>query len=363
MEPEPDPHTPVTPALSLGLKEQWTYVLLAGCLSMLYAELFSGASRIWFLDPWSLLVTFPLYMVHLLFFFNIALRTHKTSPVHLYLWGVLFGMYESWLTQVLWVGYQGAEGPMIGTLLGIGIGEFLALVFFWHPILSFVLPLIIFQLFVISQPSELPLAQRVLPSHIPFLAKTKSNQRYLVFLYVIGSVFIALNYEGNFIVVIAALGGTYSLIYLLFRKACTYTHFSVYSLRVKDTGMKIIVIYLLLLYTLLFVGFGYYGGRIPGYLPVITTIILYGVFSWIIHTYQPAAESAVPPRTQCIPLKDYKHLVYFNLLVASGMCFVFLAAPVLLMLAFLCFYGFMCIAGIYLFCKVLNMRTAQPAAG
>ena len=108
-------------------REQLVYFLLIGCLSMLYAELFSGASKLWFFNVWSLLVTFPLYMVHVIFFLNLAFKTHKTSVVHLYLWGILFGMYESWITQVLWIGYN-AEGPMIGTLAGIGVGEFLALV-------------------------------------------------------------------------------------------------------------------------------------------------------------------------------------------------------------------------------------------
>ena len=111
---------PDNPARST--KEQWLCFFLIGCLSMLYAELFSGASQLWFVNIWALLVTFPLYMVHVLFFFNVALYTQKTSPVHLYLWGVLFGMYESWITQVLWVGYQGTGGPMVQTVLGIGLG-------------------------------------------------------------------------------------------------------------------------------------------------------------------------------------------------------------------------------------------------
>lgn len=342
--------------------QQWGYFLLIGCLSMLYAELFSGASRLWIVDPWSLLVTFPLYMVHVLFFFNLALRMKKTSPVHLYLFGVLFGMYESWITQVLWVGYN-ANGPMVGTFLGIGIGEFFALIFFWHPILSFMLPILVFQLLILSTNSEPPLT-RILPSHVPFLVKTKSNQRYIYMIYVIGSAFMAFNYQGDLFLVLAALGSTYTFIYLLYRKARTYSHFSVYSLRVQGKGMKIMICYMIALYSIMFFGFGYYGGRIPGYVPIVTTIVLYILFGWIIKSSNPAAESVDIPVSlvnQCMNLKDYRQLAGFNVLAACGFSVVFCGLPSLLFVVFMFFYSAISVGGIYIFYKACRLRNEQTA--
>jgi hypothetical protein len=342
-----------------SLREKWVLFLLIGCLSMLYAELFSGASKIWFADPWSLLVTFPLYMVHVLFFFNLALYTHRTSPVHLYLWGILFGMYESWITQVLWVGYS-VEGPMVGAFLGIGIGEFLALVFFWHPILSFVLPILVFELLTLSKSSELP-STRVLPSHVPFLVKRKSNQRYLLFLYVVGSVFMAVNYQGNLFVAVAALGGTYGLIYIMYRKA-SRDHFSVYSLRIGNRGMGIIVVYMVALYVVMFVGYGYYGGRIPGLLPVVTTIGLYGIFGWIIFSSTPGTESVEIPLVlieKCMKASDYRRFVYFNVGLVVVFCLGFAVVSQLLMVVFLFFYMVLCGLGIYMFYKGIILRNKQ----
>ena len=338
-------------------KGQWLSFLLIGCLSMLYAELFSGASRIWFFNPWSLLVTFPLYMFHVLFFLNLALRTQKTSPVHLYLWGTLFAMYESWITQVLWVGYN-ADGPMIGTFLGIGIGEFPVLVFFWHPILSFVLPLFIFEVFVLSQPSDTPAHKRIIPSHIPFLVKTTSNMRYIWILYIVGSTFMALNYQGDIFTAVIALGGTYALIYLLY-KSCSRFKFSIYSLYLSDRGMKVVTAYMAALYTVMFIILGYYGGRIPGLLPIVTTIILYSVFVWIIISATPADESVLVPNTllnHCVTMSDYQKLVAANILLAVGFCFVYHALSGLMVIMFVGFYFSAWALGVYIFYRALRRR-------
>ncbi len=359
MEPEHENH--LIPSVPESPKGRWTCFLLIGCLSMLYAELFSGASQIWFFNFWSLTVTYPLYLIHVLFFLNVAFRTNKTSPVHLYLWGVLFGMYESWITQVLWVGYD-AGGPMIGTGLGIGIGEFLALVFFWHPILSFVLPVLVFEVLALSVPSDVPAEQRVFPSHVPFLVKTKSNQRYIWFLYVAGSLFIAFNYHGSIFHVLAALGGTYVLIYLLFWRARTRSDFSVHSLRVGKVGMGILVVYMAALYTLMFVGYGYFGERIPGLLPVVTTVILYAVFIWIVYSSTPSAESVKIPSQLTVAWftpSDYRILAIFNIFLASLLCLVVLAVPEFAMIVFLLFYFAMCVIGVYLFYRAIRKRNEQ----
>jgi len=251
---------------------------------------------------------------------------------------------------------------MVGSVLGIGIGEFLALIFFWHPILSFVLPVFIFELLALSKPSEIPSEQRILPSHVPFLVKVKSNQKYLWALYVVGSLFMAFNYQGNVLLVLGALGGTYILIYLLVIMARRYSSFSVYSLRIGNVGMTMIVIYLAVLYAFMFVGYGYSSGRIPGILPIATTIVIYSVLSWIIHTSRPAAESVeIPPllTANSMKLSDYKKFVYFNLLFASGLCLVILAAPHVMVIPFLCFYLLICVIGVYIFYKAVYSRNEQ----
>ena len=126
-------------------------ILLVGCLSMLCAEVFAGSSRIWVIDAWSLIVTFWLYLGHLLFFLNLAVMTKRTSVPQLYLWGVLFGLYEAVITKVLWSGYPGSDGPIMGLVGGIAILEFIVLCLFWHPLLAFMFPVLLYEALFLSK--------------------------------------------------------------------------------------------------------------------------------------------------------------------------------------------------------------------
>ena len=81
--------------------------LLIGFVVLICTEVFSGASvaqGLW--HPWTWVVTFWLYFAHFFLFTTLAVRTGRTSLASLYLWGVLFGLYESWITKVIWHGYE-----------------------------------------------------------------------------------------------------------------------------------------------------------------------------------------------------------------------------------------------------------------
>lgn len=328
---------------------------------MLYAELFSGASRLWFLNAWSLLITFPLYMVHVIFFFNLALRTDRTSPVHLYFWGMLFALYESWITQVLWVGYTAGQ-PILGTVCGIAVGEFLGLVLFWHPVMSFIMPLLIFEVLILSISTDNP-EERVLPSHVPLLVQTPRNKKILVFLYILGSISMTVNYQGNILLGLVVLAGTYGILYGLYRKARTY-QVTIHSLRVGKKGLALVVGYLLLLYTFTFFGFGYQQGRISGPLPIVATILLYIVFIWLIISSRPAEESVgIPPSliARRISSRTYRTLAVFQLILICGLGIVYLVVPFLMQVAFSLLYVLICGGGIYLAIKAFRLRNSQDA--
>jgi hypothetical protein len=76
-------------------------IILFGILCMVFGEVFSGASPLWFLRAWDWFVTFPLYWAQALLLINLALRYERTSITQLYLWGIIFGLYESWITKVI----------------------------------------------------------------------------------------------------------------------------------------------------------------------------------------------------------------------------------------------------------------------
>jgi hypothetical protein len=115
--------------------------LLIGLLVLICAEVFSGASLqagLW--HPWTWLVTYWLYFAHFFFFTTLAVHTGRTSFWSLYLWGVLFGLYESWITKVIWSGYGGDGELAMGRIGPYGFAE-ISMVVIFHPVVSFILPL------------------------------------------------------------------------------------------------------------------------------------------------------------------------------------------------------------------------------
>ena len=80
-----------------------------------------------------------LYALHLLTLAYIVFNFGKPLFPSLYLAGAIFGMYEAYLTKVLW---NPPWGDALITTGGVGIIETVVLVLFWHPFLAFIVPLI-----------------------------------------------------------------------------------------------------------------------------------------------------------------------------------------------------------------------------
>ena len=139
---------PTDPARAIGTSEVvpspprpiWARLFI-GWTILISAEVFSGASLkqgLW--HPWTLLVTYWLYFGHFFFFTTLSIWTRRTSLSSLYLWGVLFGLYESWITKVIWHGYEGNGNLVLGSMGPFGFSEFSMVVIF-HPVMAFILPL------------------------------------------------------------------------------------------------------------------------------------------------------------------------------------------------------------------------------
>lgn len=310
-------------------EKRWTLIILIGCISMFMAEVFAGSSQMWFIDPWSLLVTYWLYLAHLLLFLNLAIRTKRTSIPQLYLWGVLFALYESWITKVLWFGYPGAEGPAMGLIGGIAILEFFTLVFFWHPILAFVMPILIFESFAQSQDSNIDLESRIFISHIPYLNKNKKKTLlFALFLVLAGSAFLSLNTGYNLFIAVIAILGSIGLIFLFFKiSSQRYSNnFSIYSLKLGNKGFSIVIIYLIILY----VGFFFIllPERIPtSIIPFLIVIGFYIIIGVILRISRPSDET----KTEIIDdIETYHSNFFFKLFgILLVLTIIFCLIPVI----------------------------------
>ena len=87
------------------------FCLTLGWFSFAFAEISCGSTPSlfypWFEFTWSLAVTWPLYMSHCVLILTALVRARRACgwttvpPVCMWLGGQLFGLYESWITKVL----------------------------------------------------------------------------------------------------------------------------------------------------------------------------------------------------------------------------------------------------------------------
>ncbi len=324
-------------------------ILLAGSLSMFFAEVFAGSSPLWFVDLWALTVTFPLYTMHLLFFFNLAYRFDRLSPRSLYLWGVLFGFYEFWITKVLWSGFIG-ESPLLGTFLGIAVFEFILVALFWHPIMSFMLPILVIEILSLSygQPSV------PVPSHDRLLRKTRKNKLLAYYFVLNGATILAFNSSFNILISHITAIGSIAIIVILIR-ICRKTGIQINNILLGKKGMIIVSLYLALLYGIMFPLL--LPERIPGLGTIIFTLLLYVVILLLIycdkHTdthdidYMDTAETF-----EVADLKKY--LVIFMALLT-----IFVLAPPVCIIMFMMIMFGDAILGVGLFLRAIydSIRT------
>jgi hypothetical protein len=185
--------------------------LLIGLIVLICAEVFSGASlRIGLWNPWTLLVTYWLYFAHFFFFTTLAVRTGRTSLSALYLWGVLFGLYESWITKVIWRGYNADGKFALGHIGPFGFSE-ISMVFIFHPVASFILPLTVTCLLC-------PSLRRWFPELAWFTGKTRGARIVQVYLVLSFAPVMAMN-SGGPINLAANLAVAITLLLVLMRLA------------------------------------------------------------------------------------------------------------------------------------------------
>ncbi len=163
----------------------------------------------------------------------------------------------------MWAGYPSSTGAGLGTLFGIAIPEFPVLVFFWHPVMSFILPILVFEI----------LTKKVLKGHESILIKT-TKKTILITLFLISiSTFIAKGNGFDLLSSNASLIGTL----LMISGLCYLTKKAdLKSLELKKPGFILLTIYLIALYIVTF--FYLLPERMPTtiapYIPIIAFYVI-----------------------------------------------------------------------------------------
>jgi hypothetical protein len=153
---QPDPAVSIAP-----LPIKIIFWLLLGATSVILAEVVSFSSPFPFFDGWGLLVVVPLYTLHSLVLVWIVFRPKRITFRALFLAGAIFGMYEAYITKVLWQPTWGDATRIVG---GLSLMQTAVLALFWHPLMSFILPLIVAEgLFTVSHETADTLPQFLRP--------------------------------------------------------------------------------------------------------------------------------------------------------------------------------------------------------
>lgn len=122
-----------------SIRTKLIFWLLLAVLSVAIAEVSVGSAPLAFVNPIEGVFLTVFYGSHLLLLAWLAFRKGWPSLPTLWFGGVLFGLYEFYITKVLW-------SPPWGDVISLGhidIVSFVVLAFFWHPFMAFILPLAI----------------------------------------------------------------------------------------------------------------------------------------------------------------------------------------------------------------------------
>ncbi len=120
-------------------KHQWLFWIILAAFSTFFAEVFSGSDMFPFFNGWGLVVVVPLYGLHIILLGSLVFRAPQPRFSSLVFAGMIFGLYEAYLTKVLWAPPWG--DPVI--IAGFAPVETLVLVFWWHAWFSFIIPLLV----------------------------------------------------------------------------------------------------------------------------------------------------------------------------------------------------------------------------
>ncbi len=163
------------------LKMKLLFWIILGMVSTFFAEVISGSTPFAFFTPVGWLVVFPIYLFHILVLGSIVFRYGRPVFYVLYPAGMIFGMYETYITKTIWGSAEWVHGTV--SIGGIYILPFLLLVFFFHPLISFILPLTLSEVLLTSSRSVL--------SYLPYrLRKFLSTERAFRRVLLIGALFL-----------------------------------------------------------------------------------------------------------------------------------------------------------------------------
>lgn len=97
----------------------------------------------------------PIYLLHVVVLAGVLFETDRVTVASLYLAGTLLGLYEAYVTKVVWAP---VGDPLPVRVVGVYPFETLSLVLFWHPLMAFLVPVAVVEAAATDSGRTLPSA-------------------------------------------------------------------------------------------------------------------------------------------------------------------------------------------------------------
>ncbi len=118
---------------------RWLFWLVLSCASVFFAESSGGSFPFALVFPWGIFILVPLYGLHIVLLSSLCFMRGEPRYSVLYSAGAIVGLYEAYVTKMLW---QHTWGGAQNHVFGISGTAFVVLVVFWHPLMAFIVPLL-----------------------------------------------------------------------------------------------------------------------------------------------------------------------------------------------------------------------------
>ena len=229
----------------MSKKMKFVLLLLLSLTSVFFVEVISGSMRYPLYDLWGWFVVIPLYGLHtvvLLYIITKFTGNKKVLFSTLYFAGILFGLYEAYLTKVLWVGLN--DDPVL--LFNISFIDFLVLVFLWHPLFAFIIPSLVFEGFMTNSNN----LYQGLPNKFKNIITSKKK---LIILFIIIGTFFSVNAPTPWIALLSGFSTAIPIIilYNVLRRKGIHMKYSLNDMLPTKKGFIVCVSLLSIMYVLM----------------------------------------------------------------------------------------------------------------
>lgn len=318
--------------------------IILGSLSVFFAEVISGSDMFPFFTIWGLLIIFPVYTLHILVLSHIVFNYGKPRFYPLFIAGAIFGMYEAYLTKVLW---NPAWGDAFVSLGGIAIIETILLVLFWYSFMSFIIPLFVGESILTGSRGIV----NGLPNVIRDLfTSRKATYIILILFAVLSGIFQSANSPSPMHSLLSGLSTTAVLLFLIYlwRTKTKGKEYSIQMLLPDKREFSILVTLLIVMYVVM--GIFIRPEALPGATPQLIIWIIYAGLFTILFFHLKKSKNMDLPESITTPIKfSWKILILLSLLFTISSAFTELIAGSFGNIIMLIFWIVDCIIGISVF--------------